>query len=127
MKVIEEGWIQSKEDLLKLDIVDWNRLIDYWDNTREALESISSWLEGHTRYAIVQCSMGKAPQRDDWPGWDHVGNHAQMGRIFWNWFYQKNRGELHLSDSPDFHGILRLPNWPEKRFWGDIEVPLRSL
>jgi len=61
-----------------------------------------------------------APERDDWPGWKHVGAHELLGKLYWNWFYQRPMGDLHFSDSPDFHGRITFPDSPNRDFWGDI-------
>jgi hypothetical protein len=61
-----------------------------------------------------------APERDDWPGWQHAGNHAAIGRLFWNWFHWKKRGTLTFADAPDFSGVLHLVNGQTVSFFGDI-------
>lgn len=120
MTIVETGRFKSRRDILKLNVVDWNRLINYWDNIDEAVEAISSCLIGIADYSIIECDMNAAPQRDDWPGWNHVGTHEQMGYLFWNWFHWKKKGIIHFSDSPDFSGKLILPNYPATKFYGDI-------
>jgi len=117
----ESGEIKSARDLMKLEIIDWNRLIGYWKNIPEAAESLASWLiESESQYSIIKCRMDDAPERDDWPGWKHIGHHPEIGQVFWNWFHYHQKGEIHFSDSPDFFGKLRLGDWPERTFFGDI-------
>lgn len=121
--IVETGLIKTAKDLVKLNIVDWNRLNGYWDNPQEAAESISSWLiAGECHYSIYKDDITKAPNRGDWPGWRHVGNHPEMGRLFWNWFHLNKNGTIHFSDSPDFHGTFLSPINPsdESTFYGDI-------
>lgn len=119
--IIEQGEITSSSDLLKLKVVDWNRLIDYWDSIPEAADSIASWLiVTRAHYSILRCDMHVAPKRDDWPGWNHVGGHPEMGQLFWNHFHWKNTGKLYFSDSPDFHGELQFPDQTSAKFYGDV-------
>jgi len=112
--------ITSFGQILQLDIIDWNRLNGYWDNTFDALQVVADWLTDVTEYAILRTSLKLAPERADWPGWKHVGDHVAVGRLFWNWFHWKKRGTLVFADSPDFSGTLELPHGKTVRFWGDI-------
>lgn len=119
--VIDRGEFTSENDLLKLPIVDWNRLINYWDNVYDATVSISSWLiASRAHYIIAECNMKSAPKREDWPGWKHIGCHPQIGQLYWNWFHWKQVGTLHFSDSPDFHGVLNRPGMEKAQFYGDV-------
>jgi hypothetical protein len=121
MTIVETGHITTQRDLLKLDIIDWQRAQGYWDNTQEAVDTLMSWLvASETSYTIITCNLQEAPERNDWPGWTHVGNHVPLGKLYWNWFHWKQRGSLTFSDAPDFHGRLRYPDTPERRFYGDI-------
>ncbi len=118
-KLIEQKIIESEYDILRLDIIDWNRFHP-WDHPGDALRSISSFFIGGAYYSIIETDLRAAPQRDDWLGWRHVGNHEYYGRLYWNWFHHYQNGELHFSDSPDFSGTLTRPNEYSARFWGDI-------
>jgi len=119
--ITEQGWIEESQDLLRLNIIDWSRLNNYWDNPAEAVETIMSWLiAGDTHWAILKHNMEAAPERSDWPGWKHAGLHDQMGKIFWNWFHgAPNRGKIYFHDQPDFHGELYMEE-NTHRFYGDV-------
>lgn len=42
------------------------------------------------------------PERGDWPGWKHVGNHPAIGRSLWNWFHHHlPQYTLVFVDQPD--------------------------
>lgn len=49
--------ITSAFQVLQLDIVDWNRLNGYWDNTAAALETVASWLVGNAVYDKLRVDM----------------------------------------------------------------------
>lgn len=128
-KLIEQKLIESEYDVLRLDIIDWNRSRP-WDHPGDAVRSISSFFINMAHYTIIETDLRTAPQRDDWPGWKHVGNHEYYGRLYWNWFHHNQKGDLHFSDAPDFSGILLTTNGHHlttngphtcfARFWGDI-------
>lgn len=121
MAIIEQGRIRSGRDLLRLGIIDWNRLNNYWDNADEASSAIASWLDGAAAmYGVIDHNLSDAPNRGDWPGWKHIGHHPEMGRMYWNYFYHNHKGTLHFSDSPDFQGTLQFKDGSSARFWGDI-------
>ena len=120
-KIIEQKVIEDWYDVMKLDIIDWDRLNGSWHNPADALLSIVDWFAGTARYMIVEYDLRQAPKRSDWPGWDHLGNHKFLGQLFWNTFYARNLGKLIFSDEPDFYGSLTLPGCPkEVRFFGDV-------
>jgi hypothetical protein len=110
---------KSQFDLMALNIVDWNRLNGYWDNPAEALETLSSWFVGTSYYTVVDLDITKAPERDDFPGWEHVGGHERIGKLYWNWFHASLKGKLVFSDSPDFYGEIQIGD-KIQHFWGDI-------
>ena len=120
IEVLEQGMIESPIDLLKLDVVDWNRLNGYWRNPGEALERVGSWFVNTTRYAKLHINLYSYPERDDFPGWKHRGDHEKMGQLFWNYFHYRFKGTLAYSDCPDFEGTLTYSNGDEIRCWGDI-------
>jgi hypothetical protein len=122
MKVLKKGRFESSIDLMKLNIIDWNRLNGFWDDPGKALESIASWFIGCATYTVIEYDLRNVPDRDDFPGWDHVGHHENMGRLFWNdFFYHFPDGKLQFADAPDFYGSFP-PDELGRRapFWGDI-------
>ena len=125
-KLLQQGTFKSELDLLALDCIDWNRLMGYWDNTAEALQTAASYLIDTAIYKVIQFDLCEAPERADWPGWRHVGHHPELGKLYWNWFHQMYNEERHynatifFSDSPDFHGTLTIPGWSKAKFYGDI-------
>lgn len=125
MKLLRQFPVRDQLDIVSLDIIDFNRLNGCFRNSAEAITTIFSWFNPHnfsghkiaTVTIIEVPDFFNAPQRDDWPGWEHSGRHVEVGRNYWNWFFLgQPKGELHLGDSPDFYG--QLPN--EHNFWGDI-------
>lgn len=138
MKVIEQEMIDSQEDLVKLGIIDWNRLNGTSLNMAEAMRDISGWLIGSAVYTVAESDLTLAPQRDDFPEWGHEGNaHMALARLFWNDFkYHHPTSELILVDEPDFYGTLKSEEpspalkedrsfyWSDEKghahFWGDI-------
>jgi hypothetical protein len=123
MGIIKQKLITSTEDILEANIIDFNRLNGCWDSPVGALQTILSWFRNAATIAYFQIEdFYDAPEREDWPGWKHIGNHPELGRKYWNWFFWKHsNGQLWFSDSPDFGGILPSDdsgrrNW----FWGDI-------
>lgn len=121
MQLIEQGTFDSQRDVLKLGIIDWNRLNGYWPNMADALDTIGNSLIGRASYTVVDTDLCSAPERDDWPGWKHAGRHAELGRLWWNTFRaQCPESELRFHDEPDFSGVFRFPELPEQWFWGDI-------
>lgn len=120
LKILEQGLIASQRDILKLNIINWKGLNGYWSNMADALDTISSFFVGQAHYTIIETSLRDAPNRDDFPGWSHVGNHEYYGRLYWNWFHYNHKGELHFSDSPDFYGTLRWDDNKTSCFWGDV-------
>lgn len=116
-KLIYETMIESELDLLELDIIDFKR-VSHFRNQRQALEIAAGWLKGIALVTVVEVDdFWDIPDRDDFPGWDHVGHHPKTGKQFWNWFHYHNPGsELYLGDSPDLCGILE----GGSLFFGDI-------
>jgi len=80
---IEHGLIKTESDIFKLNIMDWNRLNGYWCSPSEAVHTIASWFKGHTHYTVMDADLREAPDRGDFPGWDHVGDHERQGRLYW--------------------------------------------
>lgn len=125
MKILEQGTIKDSYDIMKLNIIDWNRLNGSWSNAGEALKTITSWFKGRAQYSIVEYDLTIAPNRNDWPEWNHIGNHERMGRLYWNTFKGREiEGEtLVFSDAPDFYGKMVAFEGCSRKFvdfWGDI-------
>jgi hypothetical protein len=118
-EVLDHKLITSVYDIMDLDIIDWGRLNGSWRKPGQALKTISSWLVNRAHYTITQVNIREAPRRDDFPGWNHIGNHEQMGRWYWNWFHVNHEGTLRFSDAPDFWGTFRDDDSPAN-FYGDI-------
>ena len=120
IKVIKREILTSSDVLEMLNIIDWHRGGVYWENPLRAFEHISTLLVNRIEYAVLEVHMELAPERDDWPSWYHTGHHVTLAKAWWNWFHWKRKGELILSDSPDFSGTMQLPNQSPIRFWGDF-------
>jgi len=119
MEVIEQEFFTSELDIMKLGIIDWNRLNGSWRNPQDALQTISSWFLLGAAYTIIQQDLTEFPDRDDWPGWRHAGRHDRLGRLYWNAFYGSDMGTITFADEPDFSGTLVFPRY-KRHFWGDI-------
>lgn len=119
MKVLDQGFFQSDYDILKLNIIDWNRLNGTWGNPGDAIRTITSWLVGRAGYTVLESDLHRYPVRNDWPGWEHPGDHERLGRLYWNCFHASHLGELHFSDAPDFYGRIVTQDG-EQQIWGDI-------
>ncbi len=123
VEIVRQGIIESEYDLTDLHIIDWCRLGSYWRHAGDAIRAISSWFIWRAMYTGVKGDLCQAPDRDDWPGWKHVGRHEQLGRLYWNYFHWVEMGTLSFHDEPDFSGTLDLENEGQRRqakFWGDI-------
>jgi hypothetical protein len=118
-KIIEQGPIRNVEDLVKLHIIDWRRLNGSYQHEYEAMKVAESWLAGRASYTIIDHDLNLAPERDDWPEWEHVGNHTGIARLFWNDFHYRLKGSLNLVDEPDFYGSMQFKD-SSNDFWGDI-------
>ena len=53
MPVVEQKLIESERDIMKLDIIDWNRLNGSWANSFDALQTITSWFVHKAYYTIL--------------------------------------------------------------------------
>jgi hypothetical protein len=105
MPVEEQGLIESERDIMKLDIIDWNRLNGSWANSFDALQTIASWFVQKAYFTVVKHDLRFAPNID-WPGWKHAGSHEYLGHLYWNDFYYRQRGNLVFSDEPGFFGVI---------------------
>lgn len=121
MEVIEQKQITTVVDIGSLNI-DFNRCNGYWKNNPvRAMQTIGNWLIGRTAYTIIRDDLRKYPERDDFPQWEHVGNHKPLAKLYWNMFYATSQGTLTFHDMPDFSGTITLDDPKrEAAFWGDI-------
>ena len=124
MTVLNKTQLLHPDDVLTLNLIDFTRLNGYWDNLLQAAETIFSWWDGAIVTTIKHENYHDAPEREDWPGWEHTGDHPFQGRQYWNWFWhdRPNGCKLVFSDSPDFWGHLD----DGSGFWGDIGMPSAS-
>ena len=120
MEIISQKLITDPFDIIDAGIIDLHRLNGHWKTSGDALRTIFSWFDRKATLTVAHIpTFHDAPERNDWPGWVHVGNHSAYGKLYWNWFFWNHPGgELHFSDSPDFFG-----NFPKgESFWGDIGI-----
>lgn len=120
--VIDHGVIRCPGDLARLGIVDWHRYKPYWKSPQHVIESVGSRFVNGFNFMVVEMDLREFPKRDDFPKWNHIGNHEIYGRLYWNHFHYTFEGDLQFDDAPDFSGTIfykdRIPS--EYRFWGDI-------
>ncbi len=119
----DQRQFQSPSDVLRADVVDIYRLNGYWSNPGDALDRIFAVLDsGPAVYGVYDVpDFDSAPQREDFPGWTHVGGHVPIGRRLWNWFHWRMPTyELTFSDSPDFYASTTLDYGAQHFIWGDI-------
>lgn len=106
--IVDHGIIRDQNDFLKLDIVDWTRYHAHWKNPQACMKRVSAVFINQYAYKIIDLNLLAYPQRNDFPGWRHVGNHEEMGQLYWNHFHHDFPGsELYFHDSPDFGGVIR--------------------
>lgn len=119
--ILEQGIISSVGDFVRLNIVDWKRHKPC-KSEQQAMDVVSSWFVNRFAYTIAKVDLFKYPERDDFPGWKHAGNHEEIGQMFWNHFKYCFDGELRFHDSPDFSGVIyhRNSTPQEYPFYGDI-------
>lgn len=121
VEVLEYGkLIKEPEDFLRLRLVDWGRLNGVWEHEREAMEAVCSWVVNTTVCTVIKTPLWQYPQRDDWPGWEHVGVHPELGQQYWNYFHYRQLGELYFDDEPDFAGYIYRDGKDKQPFHGDI-------
>jgi hypothetical protein len=131
-ETIKQGMIKSASDISRLGIVDWNRLNGYWENdVTTAIAILNIWVAGHARYTIAHVDLTQFAERDDWPGWSHVGTqHKRIGRLYWNMFQSSfaEAGTLAFADAPDFQGALLPPITPkEEAGLGFVQKSIRGV
>jgi hypothetical protein len=93
IQIIGQGIIQSMPDFFGLHIVDFSRLNNYWPHLGEAIDHIAGYVVRNVAWTKVRVNMHAIPNRDDWPGWNHVGTHEDVGRAYWNWWNTVNTGQ----------------------------------
>ncbi len=122
MRMIEQKPITSLRDIGHINIIDFNRCNGLWvNNPVYALEVIGGWLIGKSAYTIIRDNLRKYPERNDFPEWEHVGNHKPLAKLYWNMFHATSQGTLTFHDMPDFSGKISLDDAKrEATFWGDI-------
>jgi hypothetical protein len=122
-KTIEQG-IMRAEDVTRLNFIDFKRTNGLWRNDiMAAIRTASNMLAGTTAYTVAELDLRAFPDRDDWPGWDHIGNHPYLGRLYWNFFFYNFEGQspqLTMRDSPDFTGSFIDSEGVERTIYGDI-------
>lgn len=99
---------QSPREIEALKILDTQRLHGYWKSKEALFAQLERLLcHGGADYSVYPVpDWGLCPKRDDWPGWNHVGNHPVIGRQFWDWFhFHFPNYILSMSDQPDFNAI----------------------
>src|SRR3990167_4495414 len=99
--IIEKTLISDPLDLLNARFLDLNRDRNYWRKQSDAINVAFSWLNGVATIATMRNDdFYSAPERTDFPKWDHVGEHVTLAKLYWNWFHWKHLGsELRLSQS----------------------------
>ncbi len=120
--MVEQKHITSLRDIGHINIIDFNRCNGLWeDNPVYALEVIGGWLIGKAAYTIIHADLHAYPERNDFPQWEHIGNHKPLAKLYWNMFHATFQGTLTFHDMPDFSGKIILDDPKrEATFWGDI-------
>lgn len=120
--IVEQGIIRSINDFVRLNIVDWERFSPYWKSEQNAIDVISRSFVNRFYCTIAKVDLLQYPERNDFPGWSHVGDHVSIGKLFWNHFKYCFDGRLVFHDSPDFSGYFynRKPTPRKHHFRGDI-------
>lgn len=105
---------ETPYDLLHLEFIDWNRYRPFASNMGDAVYGILNILKGNAAYSVLKIDIRSAPERDDFPGWHHIGTrHVPIAKYYWNWFHQNHKGHLNFTDAPDFGGYI---DWPDGKF-----------
>lgn len=120
MKVLKQALFTDPFEIMELGIIDWGRLNGTWPNEGAAVKTIGRGLLGNATYTSIERDLRGYPERADWPGWQHAGNHEYLGRLYWNMFRATfPHSELVFADEPDFYGTIR-EGGIEQSLWGDI-------
>src|SRR5690348_12234864 len=122
MAIIKQGTFKAPEDVWNMQCVDWQRLNGHWRNQVEAANHLASWLVDTCSWSLIEHDLRSAPDRSDFPVWTHGEQHAELGRLYWNWFHAGYDGMLIFGDEPDFGGTIRWDDGETVHILGDIGV-----
>ena len=94
MAIIEQRSIKNIEDIFNLDFINYRPPTGDLKSTYKLIEAIASWFnsEKHgvsivaTATTVNLDDYSKAPIRNDFPKWEHIGGHVSMAHKYWNWF-----------------------------------------
>jgi hypothetical protein len=108
-------------ELAALGIIDFRRIYGYWKSEYAAAIYLGGLLVDVASFVIYDVPDFDAhPERDDWPGWSHVGSHPAIGRKMWDSFHHHfPRYKLTFGDQPDFQAIKE-DDEGGHFIWGDI-------
>ena len=115
------GGIDSVDDLVRLNIVDFGRHNGkLFGGPHNAIALIAQHTVGTMCYTVIPEDYSTYPQRTDFPEWHHVGDHVSIARLYWNKFHALFPGShITFGDSPDFAGTLIADRY-SLNFCGDI-------
>lgn len=119
LQVLREGVINDPLTLPKLDIIDYGRP-SLFGGAWGAIDAINSVVVCGFEYLEIKMNLCAYPEQPGFPDWSHVGDHEEIGRLYWNMF--KSRfpdGTLRFHDSPDFSGTINFDGF-NSNFRGDI-------
>jgi hypothetical protein len=123
-EILKQKTITTIDDIIDLP-VDWRR-----GNIRglpsEKIKVAFSWFKDAAICTTIKVNnFWQAPERNDFPDWDHVGSHVRIAKAYWNWFHwyfkQSEKDYLKLSDSPDFYGEI-YHSGKKHNFVGDFGI-----
>jgi hypothetical protein len=124
MKIREQKKLESLEELMQLNIIDFQRTNGRWDdNISQGIATVANWLINTTVYSLVEIDLTRYPLCGDFPAWTHAGEHEQIGRLYWSFFfsaYGKRSPHLQFSDAPDFRGSYLDNEQVRRNIYGDI-------
>ncbi len=98
--VLDHGISRSVGDFVRLGIVDWMRYKLYWRSPQQSMQVVSAPFINKMSFLVAQLDLHEYRERNDFPGWKHVGAHEELGRLYWNHFHYVFEGELHFHDQP---------------------------
>lgn len=82
--VIKQELILSEDELVRLNIIDFGRNNGgVFGGPHKAIRVISNHVVRSMVCTITE-DTEEYPERDDFPGWSHVGNHVAVGKKYWN-------------------------------------------
>lgn len=119
--ILSHGIVRNEGDFLRLNIIDWKRYTHYWESEQGAIDSVAPSFVNRCLFKVVRVNLYEYPKRNDFPGWEHPGNHPAIGKLYWNHFrFVFPESRLCFSDMPDLFGFIQQPNGKQFRFYGDI-------